>query len=151
MKWSSNIHIFVILLSYISQWSCYVGEALLNSYLTKKNLQFSVLPYQSFRGVMARTPASTVDLSYVVVVKFTLDILQNFVAFSKYMNFIQEPHCHRASTGPEQGFPCVVNSHRVPLFSLQGFCIHYRDFLVRITTQGDACSYYREWVCSACM
>ena len=31
---------------------------------------------------------STVDLSYVVTVKSTVEILQNFVAFSEYMNFI---------------------------------------------------------------
>ena len=30
---------------------------------------------------------STVDLSYVVMVKSTLEISQNFVAFSEYMNF----------------------------------------------------------------
>jgi hypothetical protein len=30
---------------------------------------------------------STVDLSYVVMVKSTVEILQNFVAFSEYMNF----------------------------------------------------------------
>ena len=30
---------------------------------------------------------STVDLSYVVTVKSTEEILQNFVAFSEYMNF----------------------------------------------------------------
>ena len=30
---------------------------------------------------------STVDLSYVITVKFTLEISQNFVAFSEYMNF----------------------------------------------------------------
>ena len=30
---------------------------------------------------------STVDLSYVITVKFTVEILQNFVAFSEYMNF----------------------------------------------------------------
>ena len=30
---------------------------------------------------------STVDLSYVVMVKSTVDISQNFVAFSEYMNF----------------------------------------------------------------
>ena len=33
---------------------------------------------------------STVDLSYVVMVKFTVEISQNFVAFSEYMNFIIE-------------------------------------------------------------
>ena len=31
---------------------------------------------------------STIYLSYVVTVKFTLDISLNFVAFSEYMNFI---------------------------------------------------------------
>ena len=30
---------------------------------------------------------STVDLSYVVTVKSTVEISQNFVAFSEYMNF----------------------------------------------------------------
>ena len=31
---------------------------------------------------------STLDLSYVETVKSTVEILQNFVAFSEYMNFI---------------------------------------------------------------
>ena len=30
---------------------------------------------------------STIDLSYVVTVKYTMEIFQNFVAFSEYMNF----------------------------------------------------------------
>ena len=30
---------------------------------------------------------STEDLSYVVTVKYTMKILQNFVAFPEYMNF----------------------------------------------------------------
>ena len=30
---------------------------------------------------------STVDLSYVVPVKYTVEISQNFVAFSEYLNF----------------------------------------------------------------
>ena len=30
---------------------------------------------------------STVDLSYVVMVKSTVETLQNFVSFSEYMNF----------------------------------------------------------------
>ena len=30
---------------------------------------------------------STLDLSYVVTVKSPVEILQNFVAFSEYMNF----------------------------------------------------------------
>ena len=32
---------------------------------------------------------STVDLSHVVTVKFKLEISQNFVAFSEYMNFLK--------------------------------------------------------------
>ena len=32
----------------------------------------------------------TVDLSYVFIVKSTVEISQNFVAFSEYMNFIVE-------------------------------------------------------------
>ena len=63
---------------------------------------------------------------------------------------------YRVSTGPEQDFPCVVNSHREkpvfisgnPFSHCRGPCIHYRDFPLRITTQGDPCSHYREWVCS---
>ena len=47
-----------------------------------------------------------------------------------------------------QGKTCF--HYREPLFSLQGPCIHYRDFPVRITTQGNPCSHYREWVCSEC-
>ena len=31
---------------------------------------------------------STLDLSYVAMVKFKVEIFQNFVAFSEYMNFI---------------------------------------------------------------
>ena len=32
---------------------------------------------------------STVDLFYAVTVKSTVEILQNFVAFSEYMNFTE--------------------------------------------------------------
>ena len=35
---------------------------------------------------------STVDLSYVVTVKSTVEISQKFVAFSEYMNFIKVNH-----------------------------------------------------------
>ena len=62
---------------------------------------------------------------------------------------------YRARTGPEQGFFCVLIltgknlfSLQGTLFSLQGSCIHYREFPVRISTQGNPCSHYREWVCS---
>ena len=33
---------------------------------------------------------STVDLSYLVPVKSTVEISQNFVAFSEYMNFLRK-------------------------------------------------------------
>ena len=33
---------------------------------------------------------STIDLSYVVPVKSTVEISQNFVAFSEYMNFMNQ-------------------------------------------------------------
>ena len=40
---------------------------------------------------------STVDLSYVVMVKSMVEILQNFLTFSEYMNFItkvqKRGHC----------------------------------------------------------
>ena len=36
---------------------------------------------------------STVDLSYVVAVKSTVDISQNFAAFSEYMNFTFDIYC----------------------------------------------------------
>ena len=41
-----------------------------------------------------------------------------------------------------QGKTCF--HYKEPLFSLQGPCIHYREFPVRITTQGNPCSHYRE-------
>ena len=47
---------------------------------------------------------------------------------------------YRASTRPEQGFPCVVNYHK-----------EKPVFIVRITTQGNPCSHYRERVYSAIM
>ena len=40
-----------------------------------------------FWGATNFCEISTVDLSYVVTVKFTLEISQTFVAFSEYMNF----------------------------------------------------------------
>ena len=43
---------------------------------------------------------STVDLSYVVPVKSTVEILQNFVAFSKYMIFNGAPSIFSSLRGP---------------------------------------------------
>ena len=42
---------------------------------------------------------STVDLSYLVKVKSTVEISQNFVAFSEYLNFTN-PHVLKVSGGP---------------------------------------------------
>jgi hypothetical protein len=66
-------------------------------------------------------------------------------------------HCNpiQGQNRARTGFSLCTNSqgktcfhYREPLFSLQGTCIHYRDFPVRISTQGDPCNHYREWVCS---
>ena len=47
---------------------------------------------------------------------------------------------YRVSTGPEQGFPCVVNSHREnPVFITGNPCSHCRD-PVFITGNGFAVS-----------
>ena len=58
---------------------------------------------------------------------------------------------YRASTGPEQGFPCEVFPHREKPFFITGNPFsHYRDFPVRKTSQGKPCFHYREGfaVCS---
>ena len=52
---------------------------------------------------------------------------------------------YRASTGPEQGFPCVVFPHREkPVFISQDPCNKKRFFPVRKTTQGKPCFHYRD-------
>ena len=52
---------------------------------------------------------------------------------------------YRASTGPEQGFPCEVFLHREKPFFIAGNPFsHYRDFPVRKTSQGKPCFHYRE-------
>ena len=43
--------------------------------------------YMYFEKAKIFCEISTLDLSYVVTVKSTVEILQNFVAFSEYMNF----------------------------------------------------------------
>ena len=47
---------------------------------------------------------STVDLSYVAPVKSTVDILQNFVAFSEYMNFKRQYNLPFLSRDLNSGF-----------------------------------------------
>ena len=51
---------------------------------------------------------------------------------------------YRVSTGPEQGFPCVVFPHREkPVFSSWDPCNENRIFPVGNTTQGKPCFHYR--------
>jgi hypothetical protein len=52
---------------------------------------------------------------------------------------------YRASTGPEQGFPCVVFPHREKPVFITGFPGDVnRIFPVRKTTQGKSCFHYRD-------
>ena len=52
---------------------------------------------------------------------------------------------YRASTVPEQGFPCEVFPHREKPFFITGNPFSYcRDFLVRKTLQGKPCFHDRE-------
>ena len=45
------------------------------------------LKFKYFEKATEFCKISTVDLSYVVIVKSTLEITQHFVAFSEFMNF----------------------------------------------------------------
>ena len=66
----------------------------------------------------------------------------------KHILFTAIPY--RASTGPEQGFPCVVFPHREkPVFISWEPCNENRVFPDGNTTQGKPCSHYRGGVCSA--
>ena len=52
---------------------------------------------------------------------------------------------YRASTGPEQGFPCVVFPHRENPVFIAGFLVdENRIFPVGNTTQGKPCFHYRD-------
>ena len=52
---------------------------------------------------------------------------------------------YRASTGPEQGFPCVVFTHREKPVFISGFPDdENRLFPVRKTTQGKPSFQYRD-------
>ena len=52
---------------------------------------------------------------------------------------------YRASTGPEQGFPCVVIHHRKrPIFFGWDPCNENRFFPVRKATQGKPCFHYKD-------
>ena len=62
-----------------------------------------------------------------------------------------QENCHhttityRASTGPEQGFPCVVFPPREKPVFIVGFPVdENRFFPVENTTQGKPCFYYRD-------
>ena len=62
-----------------------------------------------------------------------------------------QENCHhttityRASTRPEQGFPCVVFPHREKPVFITGFPVdENRFFPVGNTTQGKPCFHYRD-------
>jgi hypothetical protein len=52
---------------------------------------------------------------------------------------------YRASTGPKQGFPCVVFPHRENPVFIAGFPVdENRFFPVGNTTHGNPCFHYRD-------
>ena len=52
---------------------------------------------------------------------------------------------YKASTGPEQGFPCVLFPHREKPVFITGFPGDgNRFFPVRKSTQGNPCFHYRD-------
>ena len=58
-------------------------------------------------------------------------------------NFTAIPY--RASTGPEQGFPCVLFPHREkPVYISWDPCNENRSFPVGKSTQGKRCFHYRD-------
>ena len=61
---------------------------MLEEYMTGKNIKYKPeLKFIYSEKATKFCEISTVDLSYVVPVKSTVEISQNFVAFSEYMNF----------------------------------------------------------------
>jgi hypothetical protein len=63
------------------------------------------------------------------------------------MNFLQVCTAipYRASTGPEQGFPCVLFPHREkPVYISWDPCNENRFFPVGKSTQGKPCFHYRD-------
>ena len=53
----------------------------------RRNIQVCLIKFIHSEKATKFCEISTVDLSYVVPVKFTVEISQNFVAFSECMNF----------------------------------------------------------------
>ena len=53
----------------------------------RRNIQVCLIKFIHSEKTTKFCEISTVDLSYVVPVKSTVEISQNFVAFSEYMNF----------------------------------------------------------------
>ena len=68
------------------------------------------------------------------LVEIVFSLHQKFLVY-RSPDFLKDVSFHvntaipyRASTGPEQGFPCVVNSHREkPVFITGNPCSHCRD------------------------
>ena len=61
---------------------------MLEEYMTYKNIKYKpALKFIYSEKATQFCKISSVDLSYVVPVKSTVEISQNFVAFSEYMNY----------------------------------------------------------------
>ena len=62
-----------------------------------------------------------------------------------FLHFDYTAILYRVSTGPEQGFPCVVFPYREKPVFITGFPgDKNRFFPVRKTTQGKPCFHYRD-------
>ena len=91
--WKRNCVIYLVFFSFLFLYSW--REGLETSKITPdyKTLRFIAevrwarLKFMYSEKATQFCEISTVDLSYVVPVKSTVEILQNFVAFSEYMNF----------------------------------------------------------------
>jgi hypothetical protein len=74
---------------------------------------------------------STVDLSYVVTVKSTVKISQNFVAFSEYMNFKQNKKSRKLTI--DSAGSSGLSAARIILAGKYCFrTLYYLDFLPSI-------------------
>ena len=85
-NWTSKF-----LLTFIKKYRLSLMRSTLYSFKKTKKWQL-IVTYLKFIYSEKATKfceISTLDLSYVVTVKSTVEIWQNFVAFSEYMNFTQ--------------------------------------------------------------
>ena len=72
---------------------------------------------------------------------------QNIIKTTKYLS--QEENLSLIKILPEEHCkPIPCNEYRIPAMRTGVPCNENRVFPVRISTQGNPCSHYREWVCS---